>query len=298
MKFKPMLAGTLNDVADLVFPVLASPKLDGIRCLMVEGQAVSRSLKPIRNPTVQAFAAQLGAATDSCIAYDGELICGDHDETVFNRTTSCVMSSDGDDSWTYWVFDVVGLPEPYAERLRWLRQAELTASYPGKVKLVPTKLCMNAEQLLEFEAECLSRGFEGVMVRDPNGPYKFGRSTVKEGILLKLKRFADAEAKVIGFEERMHNENELKRDSTGKIDRSTSKAGLKPAGDLGALVCEREDGVIFCVGTGFTAEQRQEIWANRSQYMGKLVRFKHFEQGVKDAPRFPCFIGWRSEDDM
>lgn len=287
---KPLLAATLDDVSALVFPVIASPKLDGIRCLIVKGSALSRTLKPIRNPTVQEYFKGW-----ACCPLDGELICGEHDEQVFNRTSSCVMSGDGDDSWTYWVFDIL-TEEGYAERLRTLRT--LKDGLGAKVKLVPTKLCMNAEQLLEFEAECLARGFEGVMVRDPNGKYKHGRSTVKEGILLKLKRFTDAEAEVIGFEERMHNGNE--HVGEGITKRSTKKDGLTPAGDLGALVCKTlgPDGVVFNIGTGFTAAQRQEIWANRESYLAKLVTFKHFEQGAKDAPRFPVFKGWRSEEDL
>lgn len=295
MNIKPMLAATLEDSSTLVYPVIASPKLDGIRCLIQNGVALSRSLKPIPNKHVQEWAKIWGDC--SVVTLDGELICGEHDATVFNRTTSCVMSKDSEEEFTYWVFDAVNIFEQYAERLRNLRH-ELDNIQPLGMRLVPTKLCMNEEQLLEFEAECLARGFEGVMVRDPNGPYKFGRSTLKEGTLLKLKRFTDSEAKVIGFEERYHNENELKRDSTGKIDRSTAKAGLKPAGDLGALVCEREDGVIFCIGTGFTAEERVDLWQRRDALIGKLVTFKHFEAGAIDKPRFPVFKAFRDQEDL
>jgi DNA ligase-1 len=39
------------------------------------------------------------------------------------------------------------------------------------------------------------------------GTYKFGRSTVRDNILLKVKRFLDDEAVVIDIEEKMHNEN-------------------------------------------------------------------------------------------
>lgn len=49
MTFKPMLAATVVDRTKLRFPFLASPKLDGIRCIVLDGQVLSRSLKPIRN---------------------------------------------------------------------------------------------------------------------------------------------------------------------------------------------------------------------------------------------------------
>ena len=45
----------------------------------------------------------------------------------------------------------------------------------------------------------LNAGYEGLMLRDPNGIYKFGRSSVKENILLKVKEFMDDEAEIIAF---------------------------------------------------------------------------------------------------
>ena len=51
--FKPMLAATVADRSKLRFPYLASPKLDGIRCLVLNGEVLSRSFKPIRNRFIQ-----------------------------------------------------------------------------------------------------------------------------------------------------------------------------------------------------------------------------------------------------
>ena len=52
---KPMLAALCEDVTKLRYPVIASPKLDGIRALVIDGQLVSRTLKPIPNRYVQSF---------------------------------------------------------------------------------------------------------------------------------------------------------------------------------------------------------------------------------------------------
>ena len=46
---KPMLAGTLENLSDITYPVAISEKIDGIRALMVEGKLVSRTLKSIPN---------------------------------------------------------------------------------------------------------------------------------------------------------------------------------------------------------------------------------------------------------
>ena len=46
--FKPLLASPA-DLSTLRFPVLASPKLDGVRAIVKDGVVLSRSLKKIPN---------------------------------------------------------------------------------------------------------------------------------------------------------------------------------------------------------------------------------------------------------
>lgn len=289
---KPMLAETLEDSSKLSFPVIASPKLDGIRCLIVGGKALSRSLKPIPNASVQAWVAQ----HELLNGLDGELIVGDHDKDVFQRTTSGVMSKDGPPIFTYWVFDVWCTPLlPYRERIQATKK--LTEGLPH-IRLVPTRLCASQEALCAFEEECLSRGYEGAMVRKPDGHYKYGRSSIKEGLLLKVKRFRDDEAEVVGWGERMHNENVATTDALGHMERSTHKAGMKPAGDLGYLkVRDVKTGIHFDIGSGFTAEQRVTFWKEQSKLMGRTLTYKHFPIGVVERPRFPTFKAWRDKRD-
>ena len=55
-KFKPMLACECSDITQVKFPIMASSKLDGIRCTIFGGVAYSRSLKPIPNKFVQSWA--------------------------------------------------------------------------------------------------------------------------------------------------------------------------------------------------------------------------------------------------
>jgi DNA ligase-1 len=148
-----------------------------------------------------------------------------------------------------------------------------------------------------LEEKYLNEGYEGLMVRSPNGYYKEGRSTLRDGILGKLKRFSDSEYKVVGYEERMHNGNEAKTNALGQTERSTHKENLVGRGDLGALVLELAPGQTFNCGTGFTDEDRAEIWSNRDKYLGQMVKVKSFLIGVKDAPRFPVFLGWRDASD-
>lgn len=287
MAFKPLLAHTIEDTSKLNYPVLVSCKLDGIRCVVIDGVALSRSLKPIRNAYVQ-----------KCIGHpeynglDGELIVGDiFAEDCYRATSSGVMSEDGEPDFKYHVFDRTDMPnEPFGYRFNSIPNLP----YLEKVTHIAIH---NEEFLLTFETHLLTKGAEGVMVRDPNGMYKQGRSTAREGILGKLKRFQDAEYKIVGFEERMHNANPATKNALGETERSTHQENLVPRGDLGSLILELVPGVTFNCGSGFNDAQRREMWDNRLDYLGKWAKIKSFAIGVKDLPRFPIFQGVRFEED-
>lgn len=285
--FKPMLA-TDADLEKLRFPLLASAKLDGIRAVVRDGIVYSRSNKPIPNQHVQSLFANYEY-------FDGELIVGEAtSKTVYRDTVSIVMSDDKPaDDVRLFVFDHVEAPhDGYGKR--WDRVHE---KLPSKIVRHRQMVIDSHDALLEYEALCLEQGYEGLILRDPHAPYKMGRSTVKEGYLLKLKRFMDAEAEVIGFEERMHNGNAATVSELGRTKRSSHKAGKSGRGDLGALIC-RFEGVEFNVGTGFSDDERQRIWDDQAGHLGRIVKFKYFPVGIKEAPRHPVFLGWRDTRDM
>src|SRR6266436_1285718 len=209
---KPMLAGKCSDITNLTYPLLATPKLDGIRCLMINGKAVSRKFKPIPNKFIRAWI-ERNARNE----YDGEIMIKGR---CFDDLSGDVRREDGEPDFQYWVFDYVkdSLTKPYIERIKDLTSAPLRhgqLEIQRMRRVLPFKM-NNAEELTAFEEKCLSEGYEGVMVRSPNSPYKCGRSTENEGYLLKIKRFEDDEAKIIGYEEMMHNENEATRDALGR----------------------------------------------------------------------------------
>jgi len=90
-QFKPMLAGTA-DLEKLRLPLLGSPKLDGIRAIVIDGVVVSRNLKPIPNRRIQAIFGK-----NFLNGLDGELIVGDPTaKDAFRQTSSGVMSIEGD----------------------------------------------------------------------------------------------------------------------------------------------------------------------------------------------------------
>ena len=155
------------------------------------------------------------------------------------------------------------------------------------------------EQLLDCERIYLAAGYEGMMVRSLDGPYKNGRSTEKQGYLLKVKRFTDSEAEIIGYTELMHNNNDAKVGVLGYIERSHKQEGLTPAGVLGTIVVKDvKSGVEFEIGTGFKMQEREQFWLHKDELIGLTVKYKYMEHGMKDKPRHPVFLGFRSQEDM
>lgn len=293
MSFKPTLA-VAADFSKIQYPVFASPKLDGIRCSIVDGKALSRTLKPIPNKHIS------GLLSDSRLnGLDGELIVGDPtSKTCYTDSVSNVMAFDKVPDFMYYVFDCHDIPEAtYRHRLECLH-AGFRNHHPN-ISVLGQNLLHNEGEMLTYEAYCVVQGYEGIILRHPEAPYKFGRSTVKEGYLLKVKRFEDSEAVIIGFEEEMFNGNAAETNELGRTKRSTAAAGLSGKGTLGAfLVRDVVTGVEFSIGTGLTAAQRAEAWGARDRLVSSLVKYKYFPVGVKVAPRHPVFLGYRSPLDM
>jgi len=317
-KFKPQLAAKVKAdekkgetfiqkmtdfiISEVKYPVLASPKLDGIRAIVIDGEVKSRKLINIPNKHVQALLGQ-----QALQGLDGELIVGNPcDPDAYTNSYSGVMSEDKIPEFKFYVFDMVpellGFEPPNREfntRLNWVRQWMLDHStYGHLVEVVPHVLIYSAEELIAYEEKMVALGYEGVMIRDPKGSYKYGRSTLKEQGLVKVIRVEDGEYEIVGFKERMENNNEKTTDNLGRSKRSSHAENKTGRGDLGSFICKMPNGETFDASGKMDDPTRKEIWDNKSKYLGMMAKIQHRPYGGYDKPRFPVFLGFRHEMDM
>lgn len=289
--FKPMLAHSKTpDLAKLPYPVLVQPKLDGVRAVVKDGRLLSRTLKPIPNAAIR------GALEHPEFeGLDGELIVGPPTaDDCYRRTVSFVMAEDKTgEPWVFYAFDIHDSAEPVEKRV-----VEVGRRVAPHAFIVPVlaSVAGTAAVLERVEGEFLAEGYEGGIIRTRGTAYKFGRSG-KAGPLLKLKRYIDYEAEVVGVVEEQHNGNEATTNELGRTQRSSHAAGKVGKGTLGAMVVRAlngpHEGAEFRVGTGFTAELRATFWENRESLIGEVAKIKSFPVGTKDLPRHPVWLGWR-----
>lgn len=121
-KFRPLLAATYTPDCEVQFPVIASPKIDGFRCLTpnkVHGihDTSTRALKPMKCTHIR-------FKTRDYPGLDGEIVCGDPlDPLTWDRTKSMATTHEATPDFTLYAFDLTSLPPdvPFVERIQELR---------------------------------------------------------------------------------------------------------------------------------------------------------------------------------
>jgi DNA ligase-1 len=317
MQFKSLMLAEDWDEGKQVFPVAVSPKLDGVRAANFDGTLRGRSLKTLANLfTTEKY------SEDEYEGFDGELVAADLTHPDLCRlTTSATSTIHGQPNVGWCVFDFyteatkhLGFTQRHAAMVE--RKVNLQAHRPDLAMwlyIVPYKIVNTMEELLWLETQYLEQGYEGVILRDPNGLYKEGRATVKQRQLLRIKRFIEEDALVTGIIEGNTNTNTALINERGLQYRQTLADGMVPNGMVGSLTCtllkDIKDpitgtvillkGAEVTVSPGkMTENECADYFNNPSKIVGHVIKFKFFPKGVKDKPRFPTYVAHRDPSDM
>jgi len=312
---KPILAEDAN-LEKLVFPYMAFPKIDGVRGTNPFGDLTARSGKPFKN----VFNTEFFSRSDF-VGFDGEMvvdrITGDG---IANETTSALNTIKGTVPTRWCLFDYVidgvNNEDPFQDRYDTLIQRvtglfEQSPELNQRLWVIPCQWVNSLEEFEAYEELKVAQGFEGVILRDPQAGYKYGRTTVKENSFLRVKRFLDAEIVVNEVVEGFTNLNEQKRTPHGAAERSTNKENMVPNGMIGSLIgtaikdvtwkgdtlIAKGDQIEIAAGK-LTHNERRDYFKNQEKILGKIAKYQFFPVGFIDKPRFPTFQGLRDPLDM
>ena len=310
---KPQLA--VDAILDQVhYPCYFQPKIDGVRALNLNGTLTGRSLDPFKGTGITEHFSR-----PEFLWLDGEMTLG-NDPASADRlcaaTTGAMGRFKGVDAMPdlhWWVFDYLKNPEQsYAQRHAQLVSLVQELNNP-RIHVVAYQVCHNRADLNSWISWAFNSGYEGAIIRNPEAPYKEGRASKKGQELWRVKPWADAEVLVTSITEGAKNGNEAKKNSLGRTERSSAKAGMIPNGMVGAihgtLLADFHDpftgallfskGLEITIGPGeMTDEEAKHYWENPSEIVGKCVKFRHMTHGVKNLPRFPTYVSHRLLTDM
>jgi len=291
--FKPMLAPNKQpDFDAITYPVIASRKMDGIRSVFRSGEMLSRSLKSIQNSNLQNLFTALKNDTMALrLIFDGELYSPN---MTFQEITSCVMSryKGIPEHLKFHCFDAISpnlLSQPFSQRIKTLNAVSIM--HYDHVHIVEQVLIANSTELMDMYNDSIDEGYEGLILRHPDSPYKCGRCTMKEGYMYKMKPMEEFIGTVKGIvqatrvdEQAVKTVNELGRSVTSK------KKGDRIPIPMAAAFLTEHEGHDVKVTIGGTEAFRKHIWEFKDDYIGGRIKYKGMLIGSKDVPRHPILV--------
>lgn len=307
---KPMLANRFED-KKATFPCMAQPKLDGVRCMFDGTLAWTRNLKE-HKPHITRMLRERYPNLPEGLVLDGELMLPS--PWTFQKTVSVVkkyypqkvdpaplpepvggrdlyykvieedLTYVSSDLLQYHVYDcywshldmkikkTMVCPVPFHERMKTV--AEVVEDFP----VVTTKL-ENLDEVERLLIHFMKEGYEGLIYRNPDGPYTHGRSGRD---LLKYKKSVDENGDVVDV---LDGEFQI----VGAIEGQGKDRGTP------IWVCRisATDERTFKARPMGTYEWRREAWTNRVSYYGKMLTVKYQELSDEGIPRFPIGVGVR-----
>jgi len=266
----PMLAKSVN-LSKLEYPVITSPKLDGMRCMgqanvdNVSSTLVSRKgkrIETVNHITVPLVMSGKEVVFDAWL--DGELYSHGDDFQTNMRLIKKYRKGETE-RIKYYVYDIY-IPNTdftYRERHKILTNA---CKYTDDtITVVPYLQAYNETELKAIHADYLKQGYEGTMVRIDNYNYELDK---RSDSLLKYKDFIDSTYQIVDI---IPNEKTPTQ---------------------GTVVCKLNNDTFKC-GMKMSHKDREELLTNKDKYIGSTAEVRYFETSQDGVPRFPVCVGIR-----
>lgn len=297
--YKPMLAVTTT-VETAPLPMLGSIKLEGVRGEFTPGDLKTRPMKKFGNRLLyEKFGNLIEFCKENKIHVIGEFY---KHGLEFNQISSmCRANGKNIDNLELHIFDVFDPKWPnlsfkYRENMYNEIVTDVNNPFIFPVK---HELFYDQDELRRQYERAVLDGYEGFVLRHPEEPYKFGRSTKNEAKFLRMKPEETYDGVVLEIVERMENLCESELNELGYLSKRQDK-DLKANTGMAAVAitkCEEfNEPIRVTLSRGLTDVDRTRIWNARDSYIGKHIRFIGIP--VKGMlPRAPRFDAWRTDLD-
>lgn len=253
---------------------LASPKLDGLRCIALPQRnnyrLFSRNGKELHFPEISSVLNEYCGKTN--LVFDGELMGSSWNDSMkinrkYNQDRSGLKYNIMDSIYLMEWESVESISDPVFKRYD--RLLNILSSFNSDwIKLIPHTMMDNEEEILNFYSYCLSAGFEGIILKDVLSCYE------KRRTWLKMKPTETYDLVIVECIE-----------GTGKNENI-----------LGSFAVNF-NGIIVNVGSGMSDSQRKEFWRDKEIMLGKVIEIEADSVTKDGSLRFPKFKTVRHDKD-
>ena len=263
LSYPCMLVSPLDSKTKLTFPMIAQTKMDGMRfnAIVENGQVTYRSRAGKELDLFGALDADvMNLTAETEYVLDGELLMAKSDGTPMDRKTGNGLltkfqkgtgTAELAKQVRVVVWDIIPLfafrkgrcsGVGYRDRYIMLHQNQV-----GRIQIAPITIVNSMEEAQTLYQQKLAEGEEGLVLKDPKGPWEDKR--VKHQV--KMKAELEADLMVTGF-----------LPGSGKYE-----------GKIGSLLVETADGQVkTAVGTGLSDEERSMAF---TEFENKIVAIKY-----------------------
>lgn len=268
MKFYNGLLGRDWTLESLEYPIIATSKFQGVFVMRDDDELWTRKgdgVRKVDNVTIREYGLAVlknGMNAELCV-----------DGWAERQVAGLLHAKDGREvpHVVFYVFDwMQGNPNfRYISRMEEVTKYLPCILHYCSAETVNLRLCSGPNDVLDFHKTCITRGWEGVVLRKPDGAYKFGRSTLKEATAFKI----------IGVETRVATIS----DFTPNTAKSECVGAIKAV--------DEKYGDIF-IGSGFSIDESHSFYNFATRFIGRKIYYQHRPHGMKDKPRQPIFAGF------
>lgn len=183
----------------------------------------------------------------------------------------------------YYIYDVMYPNIPFKVRLKILNliSKELNLGFNPyrvwpkdslQIQMVPQEKVSGIDNIMKLHNNYVEEGFEGVVIRNPNKPYGFGKRT---NDMIKVKLYKTEEFLVIGYE-----------------------LGLRGSEDM-VFICQTNDGIQFKAKPWGDRNQKEWYIDNfEKACKNQLATIKFFYLSDEGCPLQPSLISFRYKSDL